>query len=315
MLRMPMMESGRSTEQISATAATKVEVELTTTEASSSTKDDNSSTEPAPPPQEDDGLENLEEGVVHSDSDDSTDDEGDANEGTSLRTLTRRDELLADASDNQNLISRLFPRDPKAIGTRRYLMVIFASAVVVGFLSFLFTMYYLVSVQPIQELSDTVKYQKRTCTVLDQNLFHDVTVGLGSTWRGELRVAYNLTKNVNSRMVANVHELVTGQLGFQSTAIEFLRRPDHQVGATFSCLVDVANMPYYAVPVAPAQIVAGSVIASMTFIMLFNLFFAYLMFRSMYNFYVFIRYYSWSAENSVWSVEGHGKNRQEMLPP
>lgn len=305
-------------EEAEAAASTKVEVEMTT-ETSSSTTNDDDSAEPAPPPADppadDGGLTILEEGKSHSDSDDSTDDEGGDDEGTSLRTRTRRDELLDDAVDNANLISRLFPRDPKAIGTRRYLMVIFAAALVVGFLSFLFTMYYLVSVEPILELSDMIKYQKRTCTVLDQTLHHDVTVGLGSTWRGELRVAYNLTANVDSRMVATVHELVTGQLGFQTTAIEFLRRPDHQVGAKFSCLVDVTNLPYYAVPVSPEQVVAPSIIASMIFIMLFNLFFAYFMLRSMYNFYIFIRYYSWNGDINVWVVEGHGKARQEMLPP
>ena len=232
------------------------------------------------------------------------------------RTKTRRDELLNDAEDNQNLIGRLFPRDPKAIGTRRYIMVIFAGTVLVAIFSFLFAQYYTVSVLPVQQLSNTDMYQPRVCTVLEQTLFHDVTVGLGSSWRGELRVEYNTIRDSNdTKFIASVHELVSGQLGFKHKAVEFLRRPDHQVGATFNCLVDIQDMPYYAVPVVPEQSVARSVITGMTFIMIFDLIFAFLMLRSLYNFYLFRRYYQWNADLNVWVVEAGAGSREEMLPP
>ena len=293
-----------------------IKVEMTTR----STADDDT---PAPPPQDDletggeerkDAIATAGEAAVDGDDDSDTDEDEDVH--TSLRTTSRRDELLKDADDNANLISRLFPRDPKAIGTRRYLMVLFASLVLVALFTFLFVQYYIVSVVPIQQLTNTDMYQNRVCVVKDQNLVHDVTVGLGSTWRGELRVEYNLTQGVSSEFGATVHELVTGQLGFQSTAVAFLRRADHQVGAKFNCLVDIANMPFYAVPVSPPQQVAGSVITSMTFIMIFDLVFAFLMLRSLYNFYLFLRFYSWNADLNVWVVEGHGgSKRQEMLPP
>ena len=238
-----------------ATSAKTVSVELTTDVATTNTNNTK-----------------LEEGKNDQSSYDETETTSLTNDSSpSLRTKSRRDELLENAESNVNLISRLFPREPKAIGTRRYVMVIIASLSLCALLTFLFVSYYVVSVEPVTRLSNTEIYQQRTCLVLDQDLHHDVTVGLGSTWRGQLRVQYNMTAGVQTPMVATVHELVTGQLGYQSTAIVFLRRPDHQVGESFKCLVDVANLPYFAAPVSPTQEVASSVIAAMTIIGLIDL--------------------------------------------
>jgi hypothetical protein len=246
---------------------------------------------------------------------DDAEDEELETETTTLRTKTRRDELLDDAENNSTLISNLFPRSPRAIGKRRYLMVICAGFTLTAFFTFLFVSYFVVSVEPIHLLSDKTVYQERRCLVLSQNLHHDVTVGLGSTWRGELTVRYNMTAGVETPMVATVHELVTGQLGYQTTALQFLRRADHQIGTTFPCLVDVANLPYFAAPVSPTQEVARSVIASMTIIMIIDVMVTFLAFRSLYNFYIFARYYTWNADQNVWIVTGHGNMQQAMLPP
>ena len=250
--------------------AAPAEVELTDTKTS--TEDD-----VAPPPEDDSNnneSKDLEEGNTSfnnysGDDNSESENEEEVSDTTSLRVKTRRDELEEVAEDHGNLIDKLFPRSPKAIGKRRYLMVICVGFLLMAILTFIFVSYYVVSVEPIHQLSNREIYQERNCLVLDQNLHHDVTVGLGSTWRGELRVQYNLTIGENTPQIATVHELVTGQLGFQTTALEFLRRPDHQIGKYFPCLVDV-NMPYYAAPVAPTQVVAGSVIFSMTFIMIFD---------------------------------------------
>jgi hypothetical protein len=80
-------------------------------------------------------------------------------------------------------------------------------------------------------------------------------------------------------------------------------------------LVDVANLPYFAAPVSPTHEVARSVIASMTIIMIIDVMVTFLAFRSLYNFYIFARYYTWNADQNVWIVTGHGNMQQAMLPP
>eukprot|EP00946_MAST-07B_sp_MAST-7B-sp1_P002874 g2874.t1 len=237
-------------------------------------------------------------------------------EAVGLRSATtsssRRDEILETSNPNATLINAIFNRDPKDIGSRRYLAFICLGTLLSAICALLIASYYTVSIEPIIALAQNDVYSKRTCEVVDNNLFHDVTVGISSSWRGELRVIYNTTVGENTPFRATVHDMVTGQLGTQAWAVAFIRA--HPIGDRFQCLVDINNLPWYAA--LPKQHVEETVTVAVTFLSLLLAGFSLITLKSCYNFYKFKRYYSWNADLGVWSVSKQfGDVRHAQLPP
>ena len=224
---------------------------------------------------------------------------------------SRREDILAASNPNSTLINALFPRDPKAIGSRRYVATILLGLLFTTIFALVFTSTYLVSVQPIQQLMETGYYKERTCEVVDNSLFQDVSFGVGTTWRGELRVIYNTTKGVNTPFRATVYDTATGQLGTRDVSVNFLRK--YPIGTRFVCLVNIEHLPFRAA--IPGQQVLSGIIVLMTIWAIIMLGFAFFTFRSCYNFYKFRRYYTWNADLSLWSVSSGAGRRQASLPP
>ena len=56
-------------------------------------------------------------------------------------------------------------------------------------------------------------------------------------------------------------------------------------------------------------------ITPLSVVMIILLGFAFLTFRSCYNFYKFKRYYTWNADLSLWAVSSGAGRRQASLPP
>jgi hypothetical protein len=236
---------------------------------------------------------------------------------SSLRTSTamsesRRDEIMQRSNPNATLINQLFNRDPKDIGTRRYLAFICLGVFFSLICGLLIGSYYSVSIQPVIELAEKNIYSERTCEVFDNNLFHDVTLGISSSWRGELRVVYNKTIGKSTPFRATVHDMVTGQLGTKAWAVAFIRA--HPIGERFKCLVDISNLPWYAA--LPDQHVEETVTVAVTFLSILLAGVSLVTLRSCYNFYKFKRYYSWNADLGVWSISKQfGDIRHAQLPP
>ena len=204
---------------------------------------------------------------------------------SALRTLTtapesRRDSIMKRSSPNATLINQLFNRDPMDIGSRRYLAFICLGVFLSSLCGVLIGSYYSVSIEPVIELAAGKGYSERTCEVIDTNLFHDVTVGISSSWRGELRVVYNKTVGENTPFRATVHDMVTGQLGTQVWAVAFIRA--HPVGERFKCLVDISNLPWYAA--FPGQHVEETVTVAVTLLSILLAGLSVITLRSCYNF-------------------------------
>ena len=179
--------------------------------------------------------------------------------------------------------------------------------------SSLWASYYVVSVAPIVELQNREIWLERTCTVTNQRLKHDVSIGLTSSWLAELDVIYNRTKGVTSITRAFVQQSVTGQYGLASEMNAFLSQPNHQIGKTFACYVHY-DIKMWAAS-ASNQNVTGSVIAAMVGLGILALAFFVFVAKTSYNLYKFRAYYTWNADIGVWIVEGRFGKQQKALPP
>ena len=197
----------------------------------------------------------------------------------------------------------IFTPGRKQQSIRRYWLLIFFTSIVLAILAAFLNGFWLTSVQPVINLNDETSYTTTTCNVVGIRLEHDVTIGLHTSWRGELTVIYNRTKtatttssNALNTRTATIHDHITGIYGSFEFATTFLDR--YEIGQQIKCYVN-EKKPYYATAKLP-QAVYSIIIFSCLLLGIGIIAFVLLLIITLYSFAKFVKTKEWNEDKGSW---------------
>jgi hypothetical protein len=191
----------------------------------------------------------------------------------------------------------------KQISIRRYWYLLCLSTALLAILTSFLNGYIQTSITPVLGLAHN--YQHTQCKVVGIKLQHDVSIGLHSSFRGELSVVYNRTQSSNSESKsipvassthATIHHHITGSYTTKKEATMFLNK--YAIDQTIDCYTD-KDSPYHATT-SIDQYVFSSILVIVFILALFMVIVLLFICVTLKSFNHFVQKREWDAARGVW---------------